>query len=111
MSEIDDLKIRQLDVVMAFLHGKLEEEIFMTQSDGFRDGTNRYCKLIKSIYGLKQSSRVWNSTLNQLQLDFGLRRSLTVQCVDYSIKGKEYHNISYNKHYWFFDFFKLYWVC
>lgn len=82
-----DLNIRQLDVVTAFLHGRLEEEIFMSQPEGFSDGTGRYCKLLKSIYGLKQSSRVWNCTLNQVLLDFGLKRSLTDQCVYHLIKG------------------------
>lgn len=83
-----DLNIRQFDVVTAFLHGTLDEEIYMTQPEGFSDNSNRVCKLIKSIYGLKQSSRVWNTTLNKVLLDFGLKRSSTDQCVYYSIEGK-----------------------
>lgn len=82
-----NLNIRQLDVVTAFLHGTLEEEIFMTQPEGFSDGSKRVCKLTKSIYGLKQSSRVWNTTLNKVLLDFGLKRSSTDQCVYYFVKG------------------------
>lgn len=76
-----DLEIRQLDVETAFLHGELEEEIFMTQPENFEDGTNRYCKLLKSLYGLKQSSRVWNNTLNKKLIEFGLKRSMADQCI------------------------------
>ena len=56
-----DLKLEQLDVKTAFLHGDLEEEIFMRQPDGFVDRKfpNKVCFLRKSLYGLKQSPRQW----------------------------------------------------
>lgn len=80
-----DLDIRQMDAVTAFLNGKLNEIIYMEQPEGFHDGTNRYCKLHKSIYGLKQSSKVWNDTLNDVLIKFGLIRSTTDQCIYFSI--------------------------
>ncbi|GAB0095500.1 uncharacterized protein DMENIID0001_108920 [Sergentomyia squamirostris] len=83
-----DLNIRQLDAVTAFLNGKLKETVYMEQPEGFQDGTGRYCKLEKSLYGLKQSSRVWNETLNNTLMEFGLQRSLTDQCIYFSITGK-----------------------
>lgn len=83
-----DLNIHQLDAVTAFLNGKLKETVYMEQPKGFDDGTDRYCKLEKSIYGLKQSSRVWNETLNNTLMEFGLQRSLTDQCIYFSIKGQ-----------------------
>jgi hypothetical protein len=56
-----DLELEQLDVKTTFLHGNLEEEIFMVQPEGFKKpGTeNLVCRLKKSLYGLKQSPRQW----------------------------------------------------
>jgi hypothetical protein len=55
-----DLELEQLDV-KTFLHGNLEEEIFMVQPEGFKKpGTeNLVYRLKKSLYGLKQSPRQW----------------------------------------------------
>nr|GEU76321.1 retrovirus-related Pol polyprotein from transposon TNT 1-94 [Tanacetum cinerariifolium] len=54
-----DLELVQTDVKTAFLHGDLEEEIYMVQPDGFKVAKKAHevCKLHKSVYGLKQSPR------------------------------------------------------
>ena len=59
-----DWELTQMDVKGAYLNGQLEEEVFMRQPEGFEDGTNRVCRLIKTLYGLKQSGREWNKILN-----------------------------------------------
>ncbi|KAH9659029.1 hypothetical protein KPL70_023708 [Citrus sinensis] len=62
-----DLELVQLDVKTAFLHGNLEEEIYMTQPDGHKVAgkENWVCKLTKSLYGLKQSPRQWYKRFDQ----------------------------------------------
>jgi hypothetical protein len=54
-----DYELEQLDVKTAFLHGELEEDIYMNQSEGFviLGKENLVCRLKKSLYGLKQSPR------------------------------------------------------
>ena len=62
-----ELELAQLDVKTAFLHEYLEEKIYMTQPFGFKVAgkENHVCKLIKSLYRLKQSPRQWYKKFNQ----------------------------------------------
>ncbi len=54
LAAIEDMKIHQMDVKIAFLNGDLEEEIYMEQPKGFtQEGEYLVCKLQKSLYGLK----------------------------------------------------------
>ena len=60
------LIVHQMDVKTAFLNGELKEEIFMRQPQGFIEGGEQMlvCKLLRSLYGLKQSARCWNAELD-----------------------------------------------
>lgn len=78
-----DLEIHQMDVKTAFLNGSLDCDIYMSQPEGFVD-PNRpdyVCKLNKSIYGLKQSARCWNVTLDQYLQSAGYRKSDADGCI------------------------------
>ena len=54
-----DYQIWQMDVKIAFLNGNLKEEVYVTQPEGFISSgrANQVCKIKRSIYGLKQTSR------------------------------------------------------
>jgi hypothetical protein len=69
----------QLDVHSAFLHGVLEEEMFMCRSPVYEDKkTSHYlCKLDKSLYGLKQVARAWYSRLSVKLKTLGFTTSKT----------------------------------
>jgi hypothetical protein len=53
------LLVHQMDVKIAFVNGELEEKIYMTQSDGFvvKGQEDKVCKLVKSLYVLKQAHK------------------------------------------------------
>lgn len=60
-------EIKQLDVKNAFLHGTIDEDIYMHQPPGFVDKSRPHYvyKLEKALYGLKQALRAWNARISQ----------------------------------------------
>ena len=65
-----DMDLVQMDVKTAFLHGDLQEEIYMQQPEGFEEeGKDKLvCKLKKSLYGLKQAPREWYHKFHSFML-------------------------------------------
>ncbi|KAJ3546984.1 hypothetical protein NMY22_g1838 [Coprinellus aureogranulatus] len=84
-----DLELDQMDVKTAYLNGILQETIYLRPPEGvpIRPG---YCwRLKRSLYGLKQSGRTWNRTLDQNLLDMGFVRLDAETCLYVYRKGKE----------------------
>lgn len=77
----EGLHLMQFDVSTAFLYGELEEAIYMKQPDGYRDNTNRVCKLKRSLYGLKQAPRCWAKRFGGFLLAKGFKSSHADQCL------------------------------
>ncbi|GLT71533.1 hypothetical protein SLA2020_435440 [Shorea laevis] len=73
----NDWPIRQLDVQNAFLHGDLQENVYMSQPPGFIHPLypNHVCHLRKALYGLKQAPRAWFSRLSSTLSELGFIRS------------------------------------
>ncbi|WVZ96608.1 hypothetical protein U9M48_042224 [Paspalum notatum var. saurae] len=84
-----DYEVWQIDVKMAFLNGNLSEDIYMTQPEGFVDTQNagKVCKLLKSIYGLKQASRSWNLRFDEVVKGFGFIKNVEEPCVYKKVSG------------------------
>ncbi|KAK8500693.1 hypothetical protein V6N12_005715 [Hibiscus sabdariffa] len=84
-----DYEIWQMDVKTAFLNGKLEEDVYMTQPEGFvtPENVGKVCKLQRSSYGLKQTSRSWNLCFNEAIQEFGFIRNEDKPCVYKKFSG------------------------
>ena len=78
-----DLELEQLDVKTTFLHGDLDDEIYMEQPEGFvqHQKGRLVCKLKKSLYGLKQSPRQWYKKFDSFMVSQGYTRSEYDHCL------------------------------
>lgn len=77
----EDLEVEQFDVKTAFLYGELLEEIYMEAPEGIDVEPSQVCKLNKSLYGLKQSSRCWNKKFTSFLTTYGFKPCPSDNCV------------------------------
>ncbi|GJT13250.1 putative ribonuclease H-like domain-containing protein [Tanacetum coccineum] len=68
--------VYQMDVKSAFLYGKINEEVYVSQPPGFIDPKypKKVYKVVKALYGLHQAPRAWYATLSTFLLKNGYRR-------------------------------------
>jgi hypothetical protein len=79
----NNMVIHQMDVVTAFLNGRLDEDIYLRQREGYVQSGKEdlVCKLEKSLYGLKQSPRCWNRALQEKLEKLGFTKVFADPCV------------------------------
>ena len=79
----ENLHLEQLDVKTFFLHGDLDEEIYMAQPQGFevKAKENLVCRLKKSLYGLKQAPRQRYLKFDSFMHKHGYSRHHSDHCV------------------------------
>jgi hypothetical protein len=80
-----------MDVKTTFLHGELDEEIYMQQPDGFvvNGQERKVCKLLKSLSGLKQVPKQWHENFNTTLTSAGFVVNETDKCVYYRCRGTQ----------------------
>ena len=78
-----NLELEQLDVKTAFLHGDLDEEIFMEQPEDFKvkGKDNMVCRLKKSLYRLKHVPRQWYKEFDYFMMSQEKKRTFADPCV------------------------------
>ncbi|KAL0394493.1 UNVERIFIED_CONTAM: Transposon Ty1-LR1 Gag-Pol polyprotein [Sesamum latifolium] len=84
-----DYEIWQMDVKTAFLNGLVEEDIFMDQSKGFTavGEEQKVYRLRRSIYGLKQTSRSWNTYFDEVKQGYDFIKNDNDPCIYKKISG------------------------
>nr|GEX02203.1 zinc finger, CCHC-type [Tanacetum cinerariifolium] len=83
IASIHNLIVYQMDVKTTFLNGELEEEVYMNQPQGFfmHGKENKVCKLIKSLYGLKQTSKQCHQKFDEVVLSNDYLLNQSEKCV------------------------------
>lgn len=83
--------IHHVDINNAFLHGSLDEEVYMVPPKGYVQAKEgQVCKLLKYLYGLKQAGRQWNVELCCKLLNFGFVQSQADHCLFIKISPRDF---------------------
>ena len=81
----DNMCLSQMDVKTAYLNAPLDHTIYVKQPQGFQkldeDGNELVWKLNKSLYGLKQSGRMWNNCLHDFLTENDFTQLIPDNCI------------------------------
>ena len=83
LASVYNLFVHQMDVKTVFLNGNLDEKVYMEQPEGFvlPGNEKKVCKLIKSVYGLKQAPKQWHEKFDSVILEFGFEHNSADKCI------------------------------
>ena len=86
-----NLEVHQIYVKTAYLNGDLEHEMYKEQPDGYVDKRQKdlICRLRKSLYGLKQSARCWNITMDNFLKASGYVQSNADLCIYFKAENRD----------------------
>ena len=90
------LHVHQADVDKAYLHGSLDEELYMRVPEGIDSAefSGKVLKLDRALYGLKQAGRVWNHRIHATLEGLGYSRTKSDACIYVRREGGQYHYIA-----------------
>lgn len=79
----ENMHVHQMDVVSAYTQGELSDEIYMEQPEMYlqKNEESKVCKLVKPLYGLKQSGREWYKTFDKYVTNNGGKRNMADPCL------------------------------
>ena len=93
IAAVNDMEIHQINIKGAYLNGVLtsQENIYMRQPPGYSSpgNPNQVCRLLKTLYGLKQSGRRWYQRLVEIMTELGFKRCEVDQAVFYRRGGQK----------------------
>ena len=84
----EDLECRQYDIKNAFTESELQEKIYLSKPDGVPVRSGHVLRILRSLYGLKQSARDWNLLAKEFLVSIGFQQSLADPCLYTHIKKK-----------------------
>jgi hypothetical protein len=73
-------RLHQMNAKTTFLNGKIEEEVYIKQPDGFmiHGKESHVCRLNKALYGLKQEPCAWYARIDGYLMSLGFSKSVVV---------------------------------
>lgn len=94
----EGLDLRLMDVITAYLYGSLDSDIYMKLPERFQlpeaynscSREHYSIKLNKSLYGLKQSGRIWYNRLSEFLIKEGYKNDLICPCIFIKRSGSEF---------------------